>query len=77
MQNPSLEKVILKLTEIWEKILDIKIEDTNDNFFALGGNSMQAFEIVASINKEFNVEFKMQDFFATLSIEKLAKKISK
>jgi acyl carrier protein len=48
-----------QITVTVEKIFGTKIENHQQNFFELGGNSIQALEIVTAINELFNLEFNL------------------
>lgn len=61
------------LVNIWNNVLAIDQPiSINDNFFDLGGNSLNVTVIVAKIQKEFNVEIPLQEFFRIPTIKELA-----
>jgi thioesterase domain-containing protein/acyl carrier protein len=43
-----------ELTKIWERVLDLKAIGVTDNFFALGGKSIQALQLFHEIEKKFD-----------------------
>ncbi len=51
--QPPRDKVEKVLTDIWEVVLNIGGISRNENFFDLGGTSLQALAIVARIEDEF------------------------
>ena len=59
------------ITDIWQKVLDIKRIGTNDNFFELGGHSLKAAQIINLIN-EAGYSFELKD----LTTHKTIKEIS-
>ncbi|RUT69557.1 amino acid adenylation domain-containing protein [Flavobacterium cupreum] len=66
-RNPTEEK----LAVIWQDILGIDQIGITDNFFELGGDSIRAIRILAKINKELHINYKLADIYALPSIEKL------
>lgn len=52
-----------RLAGIWEEALNIKKPSINDNFFNLGGNSLEALSIISEIHKNFDLEIKLSRFF--------------
>jgi len=62
----------IKLTKIWEKILNIKPIGVTDNFFELGGHSLLAVRLFAKIEKAFNKKLPLAALFQSPTIEQLA-----
>ncbi|QSB25088.1 non-ribosomal peptide synthetase [Flavobacterium sp. CLA17] len=60
-----------KLATIWQDILGIDQVGITDNFFELGGDSIRAIRILAKINKDLSINYKLADIYALPSIEKL------
>jgi acyl carrier protein len=77
MQNQSIETLKNTIKSLWEQKLGIIIENEEDNFFMLGGNSIQALEIIGEINSQFETSISVADFFDALEIENLAKLVQK
>ncbi len=48
-----------------------------DNFFALGGNSLQALRLVASVNHDMGVEIPLHDLFGALTLRDIASVIER
>lgn len=65
----SLEKA---LHEIWSEILQTRNIGIYDNFFDLGGDSIQSIQIVAKA-KTKGINITPKDIFENLTIEKIAK----
>lgn len=61
-----------KLHNIWCDILNINKLSVEDNFFELGGHSLTAINLVAKINKEFNIKINVSDIFNRPTIEEIA-----
>ncbi len=67
-----------KIAEIWSKILEIDKIGTNDNYFQLGGDSIQGRIILLLLSKELQInEIPLVIFLHGPTIEKMARIISK
>lgn len=62
-----------RLTNIWEKTLNIKGIKLNDNFFRLGGDSLKIFDILAEIRTQFNQDIALASFLQNPTIYQQAK----
>jgi acyl-CoA synthetase (AMP-forming)/AMP-acid ligase II/thioesterase domain-containing protein/acyl carrier protein len=60
------------LTEIWTEILKTRQIDIRDNFFALGGDSLSAAQLLVQIEKTFGQIVPMATLIAEATIEQLA-----
>ena len=65
------------LVNIWQDILGVEKVGTQDSFFDLGGNSLNATTLSARIHKEFNVEIPLREIFLQKTVKKLAEYIDK
>jgi amino acid adenylation domain-containing protein/FkbH-like protein len=78
--RPSLEKrlatprdaVEIKLTEIWENVLNVRPIGIEDKFFELGGHSLLAVRVIAQVEKAFGRKLKLATIFQAPTIEQLA-----
>jgi acyl carrier protein len=68
----ELEK---NLCELWLSFLPGKPGAT-DNFFELGGNSLKAMTLLKRIQKEYNVQLTLKDFYAKPTVKLLAQEIN-
>jgi amino acid adenylation domain-containing protein/non-ribosomal peptide synthase protein (TIGR01720 family) len=68
---PSNE-VEVKLSVIWQDLLQLSQVGINDNFFELGGHSILAMRLIAAIRKELKVELSVRELFAYPTIANLA-----
>ncbi len=63
------------LAKIWTEVLEEPSFGIEDNFFALGGHSLKAMQIVVRIRDTFGLELSLKTVFESPTIEKLAEKI--
>ncbi|MBD2208284.1 AMP-binding protein [Nostoc linckia FACHB-104] len=66
----QIEKV---LTEIWAEVLGVEEVGIQDNFFALGGDSLRATQIMLRLKASFQVDLPLGTLFQAPTIEQLAK----
>lgn len=69
------EETEIKLTQLWEKVLGKEKISIKENFFAIGGHSLNATQLVALIHKEFDVVIGIEDIFSNAVLENQAKLI--
>jgi tyrocidine synthetase-3 len=60
------------LASLWSELLGIERIGVHDDFFALGGDSIQAVRLVSAINEELGADLRVQDVFKHPSIAGLA-----
>ena len=65
-----------KLVSIWRKLLSVEDIGTNDNFFHLGGQSLQAIKVASHIYEVFGVDVSTQAVFDDPTIAGLARTIT-
>ncbi|MCK5058461.1 MAG: polyketide synthase dehydratase domain-containing protein, partial [Candidatus Aminicenantes bacterium] len=61
-----------KLAAIWQQVLGIGNIGIDDDFFELGGDSLKGLTVISEIQKTFNVELSITDFFTTPTVRGLA-----
>lgn len=66
------DAVELKLTEIWESVLDVHPIGIEDKFFDLGGHSLLAVKLIAQIEKVFGRRLRVATVFQAPTIEQLS-----
>lgn len=68
--NDALEADLLR---IWERVLDVRSIQLNDNFFTLGGHSLLAMRLVAEIEKRLDKKISLPAILENPTIQKIAK----
>ncbi len=69
--------VEMKLVAIWEEILGRSQIGIHDNFFDLGGTSLNSVQLASKISTAFKTNFSAKTLFLNPTIEKLALEIEK
>jgi acyl-CoA synthetase (AMP-forming)/AMP-acid ligase II/acyl carrier protein len=73
-REPTL--VESQLMEFWRAALKLPAPPgTGDNFFALGGNSLKAAQVIGQIQAVFGVALELRDFFTGPTIEEIGQLI--
>ena len=68
--NASLESLI---TKVWQEILGIHSININDNFFNIGGDSLQAIQISGKLGRLLNTDIYSKDILENPTILQLSK----
>ncbi|MEH2155519.1 non-ribosomal peptide synthetase [Nostoc sp.] len=63
------------LASIWQQVLQVLKIGVNDNFFDLGGNSLQAMNIMALIYQEFEIEIPLSIIYEKPTLAELSEYI--
>ena len=66
------DKLESHLSEIWSQVLGIKPIGVEDNFFDLGGNSLQAVALFAQIEKQFGKNLPLATLFQSATVAEIA-----
>ncbi|MEK3902760.1 amino acid adenylation domain-containing protein [Paenibacillus sp. FSL R7-0179] len=65
-----------QLLEIWKDVLKTSQVGVLDNFFEIGGHSLQAMVVLARISKELGVTIPLRQIFSTPNVRMIAKYVS-
>ncbi|HTE45927.1 MAG TPA: amino acid adenylation domain-containing protein, partial [Gemmatimonadaceae bacterium] len=63
------------LVDVWTDVLDVETIGVHDNFFALGGHSLNATQVVARLRAVTGASLSLRSLFAAPTIEGFAKAI--
>nr|WP_320012249.1 AMP-binding protein [uncultured Desulfobulbus sp.] len=64
-----------RLAAIWQRVLKVERIGRDDDFFALGGNSLRALQVAAEVRREFDSALTIQTFFEYPTLLDLARRI--
>ena len=70
-RNPTEER----LAEIWSEVLKVPTVSVDDDFFALGGHSILAIQVMARVRETFECDVPVRHLFESPTIAQLAAKI--
>lgn len=77
ISGSGLTRTEQALGAIWAGVLKLEKLDREDDFFALGGNSINGFQVVNRIEKDFGIGMEVSDLFEFISLAELAAHIDK
>jgi FkbH-like protein len=65
------EKTPVSIDKLFYQYAGTSTDQDNDNFFAMGGSSLQAVSMIAEINNEYRVQLSLGDFYQTPTLSHL------
>jgi len=68
----NLSEIESRLTEIWEQLLSVHPIGRQDNFFDLGGDSIVAVRLSATVKKVWNIDLPLAIVFQTPTVQEMA-----
>jgi amino acid adenylation domain-containing protein len=71
--HTPLQKV---LAAIWCEVLQREVVNLDDNFFALGGESLRAMRVVSAVRRRLEVELQLADLFDHPTLRRLACRVA-
>lgn len=70
----AIEKLV---ADVWCELLGLDTVDVTDDFFALGGHSMLAVQVVYRLEQETGLELELESFFDLSTIENVADELDR
>lgn len=75
--TPPISEIEKKLANLWQDSLGISPIGLHDNFFDLGGSSLEATILITSISDEFHNRISLKDFYEKPTIKELGTLLEK
>ncbi len=66
-----------RLASVWSRLLEARVEDGNDDFFAMGGHSVLAVQLMSEVEKAFGIRLPLADLFSSPTVASMAALIEK
>ncbi len=63
------------IAKIWQELFKVEQVSVNDEFFALGGNSLLALNLLSRIRQQFQLSLSLQTLLTHNTVESLAKQL--
>ncbi|WP_340620435.1 amino acid adenylation domain-containing protein [Xenorhabdus siamensis] len=65
-------EIEIKISQLWKRLLNVSQVGIHDNFFTLGGHSLQATRLISSIRNDLKVEVPLRSVFEHPTLEQLS-----
>ncbi|MGV8004650.1 amino acid adenylation domain-containing protein [Photorhabdus temperata subsp. temperata] len=69
-------EIEIKIGQLWKRLLNVSQVGIYDNFFTLGGHSLQATRLISSIRNELEIEVPLRSVFEHPTLEQLSQIIT-
>ncbi|MBD2813655.1 amino acid adenylation domain-containing protein [Xenorhabdus sp. Flor] len=69
-------EIEIKIGQLWKHLLNVSQVGIYDNFFTLGGHSLQATRLISSIRNELEIEVPLRSVFEHPTLEQLSQVIT-
>jgi len=76
-EDRPLSALEAQVASIWQEVLEIPKIGSQDDFLALGGDSIRAFQILTRLNERYKLSLTIRDLFDTPTVADLAALIEK
>lgn len=68
---------VAELVALWRDVLDVAtVDESEADFFALGGSSLQATRLLAEVRRRFGVDMRLRDLLANPSLSAMAQRVT-
>ncbi len=74
--EPPRDETEQKIAAIWQEVLQFDKVGREDNFFDLGGNSLQLIKVHSRLRQAFDKEIKVVDMFRFTTVRSLAQRFA-
>ncbi len=71
--TPASSPIEIRLKELWEEILSIDGLGVEDDYFALGGTSLQSVKLFSEIERRFDVQLRLTTILTAPTVRTLAR----
>jgi acyl carrier protein len=71
------EKIAAEVSNIWREILSVAPPSPDSDFFELGGDSLQVFELFESISRRYGARIDPEDFYESPTVRTLVNTITR
>jgi amino acid adenylation domain-containing protein/FkbH-like protein len=73
----SLTEIEQAIVKVWSEVLGTSEINSDDDFFALGGDSLPAVQVLMQLNQTFGISLGLPDIFDNRTVAALARAIGK
>ncbi len=73
--SSTFDSVLVRISNLWQDMLELSSVGADDNFFDLGGNSLLVPRLQAQVNKLFSVKVEMVDIFKYPTVREQAQMV--
>ncbi|OCL04842.1 N-(5-amino-5-carboxypentanoyl)-L-cysteinyl-D-valine synthase [Glonium stellatum] len=73
--SPPMQDVELQIISIWKELLGIEHVAPDDDFFAVGGDSILSLQVVAQIRRDLGLAASVKDIFECKTVRALVRRI--
>ncbi|PHM45332.1 pyoverdine synthetase I [Xenorhabdus mauleonii] len=69
-------EIEIQICRLWQDLLKVHQVGLRDNFFTLGGHSLQAIRLISLIRNELHIEIPLKSIFENPTLEKLSQLVT-
>jgi acyl carrier protein len=71
------ETLVREIAALWAEFLNGGVVSADDDFFALGGNSMIGIRIIERVSRDYGVQLSVRDFYLAQTPAQVAELIER